>query len=486
MCAIDSPSGPGKTAALGCACTTFHIGSLARVRRDPPVQSPYRHSPTRSSTCRGIDERAIAEHQIGGLLRALERRRDDRGERHRAQPLGQGARLLLAAVVEHDPGSPSSEHAVGIGLRPSMTDEQHGGHARQRRSCRLMQHNVRVIKGLGWYHADGHTTMEDLDSIPGIDLPDDHDLPAALADLRRECDEHPGSFVWIGLFEPSRDELAAVAAAFELDQLQVDDAANPSQRAKFEFGDEGRIFGLLKLLDYGGGTSDVVTGQVAIFIGSWFAVTVRHGEAGDLTAVRTRIRTSPKLRAHGPFGVLYGVIDSAVDAYVAVMDELTDDIDEVEVQVFADSPSRMSPQVIYNLKRENQEVRRAVTPLVVPAHMFVNHDVEDIPPGLRHYFRDIGEHILRVSDAVDSADNLLLTLLMASTALQDLQQNKDMRKISAWVAIAAVPTALAAIYGMNFDNMPELHSDWGYPAVLGVMAVACVTLFRAFKRSGWL
>lgn len=349
-----------------------------------------------------------------------------------------------------------------------------------------MQHNGRVIKGLGWYHADGHATLEDRDEAPGVDLPDGQELLDTLGELRGRCEENPGSFVWIGLFEPTATELAKVASAFDLDQLQVEDAANPHQRAKFEFEDEGHVFGLLKLLDYVPGTSDVVTGQVAVFIGPWFAVTVRHGPPGDLGGVRARVGASPNLRAHGPYGVLYAVIDAAVDAYVAVMDELGDDVDEIETQVFGDTPSTMSPRVIYNLKRENQEVRRAVAPLVVPAHMFVNHDVDDIPEGLRHYFRDIGEHILRVADAVESVDNLLLTLLMASTALQDLQQNKDMRKITAWVAIAAVPTAIAAIYGMNFDNMPELHQPWGYPAVLGVMAVTCLFLFRAFKRSGWL
>ena len=343
-----------------------------------------------------------------------------------------------------------------------------------------------MIKGLGWYHKDGHSTLDDVDGLPGVDLPEGQELLDTLDELRLRCEASPGSYVWIGLFEPTAAELARVATAFGLDQLQIDDAANAQQRAKFEFEDEGRVFGLLKVLDYVPGTSEVVTGQIAVFVGPWFAVTVRHGETGNLTGVRARVSASPNLRAHGPYGVLYAVIDSVVDAYVAVMDELTDDVEELETEVFGDSTSRMSPQAIYNLKRENQEIRRAVTPLVVPAHMFVNHDVEDIPAGLRHYFRDIGEHILRVADAVETVDNLLLTLLMASTALQDLQQNKDMRKISAWVAIAAVPTAIAAIYGMNFEVMPELDQPWGYPAILGLMAVVCILLFRAFKKSGWL
>jgi magnesium transporter len=364
-----------------------------------------------------------------------------------------------------------------------VADEQERGHARQRRSWVVVQHNVDVIKGMGWYHADGLVPEDAVDARPlEAGLP----MPVALGDLKDRCRAHPGSFVWIGLFEPSRDELQEVAAAFDLDQLQVDDAANPAQRAKVEFGDDNSVFAILKLLDYTEDTSDVETGQVSIFIGDWYAVTVRFGSIGDLSGVRARVAGSPNLRAHGPFGVLYAVVDSAVDAYIVVMDEISDDVTQVETEVFSDDSSQMSPRRIYNLKRENQEVRRAVAPLVAPAHMFVNHDFDSIPTGLRQYFRDIGEHLLRVYDSVDSADTLLLSLLMASTSLQDLRQNRDMRKISSWVAIAAVPTMIAGIYGMNFDTMPELHQAWGYPAVLTLMGGACFMMFRAFKRSGWL
>lgn len=293
-------------------------------------------------------------------------------------------------------------------------------------------------------------------------------------------------FAWVELVDPTMEEMDAIRTEYGLDYLQLEDAANPRQRAKFEFEGGGRAFAVLKLLDYLPGTSDVVTGQVAVFVGPGFTVTIRHGSTAGLDSVRPRLAGSPNLREHGSFGLLYAVFDAVVDAYIAVMDELVDDVDEVETRVFTDAPTVTSSQTIYNLKRENQEVRRAVTPLVAPAHQFVGHAVEDVPPDLRQHFRDIGEHILRVSDSVDSTDNLLLTLLMAQTALQDLQQNRDMRKISAWVAIAAVPTAIAAIYGMNFTNMPELDQPWGYPAVLGTMALACVLLFRAFKRSGWL
>ena len=323
-----------------------------------------------------------------------------------------------------------------------------------------MQHNEAVVTSTSWVDSDGV-----------------HD---------HRPDAGRDGFAWVELVDPAPEELDSVRAEFGLDHLQLEDAANPRQRAKFEFEGAGTAFTLLKLLDYLPGTSDVVTGQVAVFVGPGFAVTVRHGITAGLDAVRPRLQGSPNLRGHGPFGLLYAIFDAVVDAYVAVMDELADDVDEVETEVFSDAPTRMSSQAIYNLKRENQEVRRAVAPLVAPAHLFVDHAIEDVPSDLRQYFRDIGEHVLRVSDAVESVDTLLMTMLMAQTALQDLQQNRDMRKISAWVAIAAVPTAIAAIYGMNFDVMPELDQPWGYPAVLAVMALTCVLLFRAFKRSGWL
>jgi magnesium transporter len=184
--------------------------------------------------------------------------------------------------------------------------------------------------------------------------------------------------------------------------------------------------------------------------------------------------------------VLYAVLDQVVDGYLVISDEVNRDVEDLEAQVFSAEGGSSVANGIYRLKRENIEMRRAVGPLVAWSHDVVEEQVTWVPPGLRGSFRDVGEHVLRANDATESADNLLMAMLMASTSLQDLQQNRDMRKISAWVAIAAVPTAIAAIYGMNFETMPELDQPWGYPAVLGVMAIVCVLLYRAFKRSGWL
>ena len=179
-------------------------------------------------------------------------------------------------------------------------------------------------------------------------------------------------------------------------------------------------------------------------------------------------------------------MDETVDSYLALVEAVQNDVTEIETDVFAANPPVDIARVIYNLKRENQEVRRAVTPLVPQAHLFISDQFRAIPPGMHDMFSDIGEHILRVSESVESVDQLLFTLLTASTTLQDFKQNRDVRKISAWAAIGIVPTAVAGIYGMNFHNMPELSFLYGYPAAILVIVAICTNLYRAFKKSNWL
>ena len=295
-----------------------------------------------------------------------------------------------------------------------------------------------------------------------------------------------GGFLWLGLSDPTAGELSLLVDELGFPSLQVEDAANPQQRAKVESLGRDHAFLILKQLGYRASTSDVVTGQISVLVGPGVVVTVRHGTVGSLATARARLAASAELRALGPLGVLYAVMDAVVDAYIAVADEVEVDVDEIETEVF--SPGTLTEPVerLYRLKRENIEVRRAVFPLTGFAHELVSGFDVALPPETHPYFRDIADHILRVHDQVEQADSLLTTLVMSSTARQDLQQNRDMRKISAWVAIAAVPTMIAGIYGMNFDNLPELHWQYGYFLVLGVMAGACGLMYRAFKRSGWL
>lgn len=340
-----------------------------------------------------------------------------------------------------------------------------------------------MIRGLGLY-----TPSEAIDimDVRNWEQPGDGAVADKLREIHSRCALTESAFVWIGLFEPTKAELQIVAEEFSLAPLLVEDAANPAQRPKFELDDRGHGLVIMKVLEYVESTSDVNTGQLAAFIGEDYVITVRFGQIGDLREIRSRIQGSANLRAIGPLGVLYALMDAIVDDYVAVSEEVSIDIENLETQVFSSDYSQSSVDQIYRLKRENVETRRATAPLTPIAQHLTARQIPWVPSELDGHFRDIGDHILRVSDAVESADNLLMTLLMASTSLQDLQQNQDMRKISGWVAIAAVPTMIAGIYGMNFDFMPELHQPWGYPLVLALMGGSCFAIYRAFKRSGWL
>ena len=305
--------------------------------------------------------------------------------------------------------------------------------------------------------------------------------------LANLCDGLGGSasdFVWLGLVDPTQAEIDAAARTFELDRLEVEDAMNIRQRAKASFRD-GSAFVVLKSLQYVEETSDVETSQISIFVGPSFVLTVRLGHTDSLVDVRSRLERDPRLLEHGAVAALYVVLDHIVDGYVQVGEELSRDVEQAEEVVFSPVRTDDSP-LLYRLKRENLELRRAVAPLAPHVTQFIREPHSLIPETLRPYFVDVAEHLLRVADQVDTHDQLLVTMLEASRSQQDLRMNKDMRTISAWVAIAAVPTMIAAIYGMNFDVLPELHWQYGYFAVLGVMAVSCGALYRAFKRSGWL
>jgi magnesium transporter len=306
------------------------------------------------------------------------------------------------------------------------------------------------------------------------------DLAAALASAR--ADE---GFVWIGLYEPSREELREVEAEFGLHPLAVEDAVKAHQRPKLERYDDS-LFVVLKTLDYVEATSAIHSGEVALFLGPNYCVTVRHGAANPLSEVRAQLeRNHVDLLACGPSAVLYAVCDAVVDTYTAIAREVERDVEEVETRVF--SPERSNDaEIVYKLKREVLEFRRAARPLVEPMARLAEGLEPVVHPDTRPFFRDVSDHVLRVVEQVDNFDDLLTGILNANLAQVSVRQNADMRRISAWVAIVAVPTMVAGIYGMNFDHMPELTWRYGYPLVIAVMLVACVTLYRAFKRSGWL
>jgi len=307
------------------------------------------------------------------------------------------------------------------------------------------------------------------------------DLSDELELLRRRGE----GFIWIGLKDPTDAEFALVNDELQLHPLAVEDAVKGNQRPKLEVYD-GSLFIVLKTLRYVEATSDIETGEVMLFVGDQFVVTVRRGEANPLAGVRSGLEHSPEHLEHGPLAVAYSVIDSIVDNYTVIDTELEEDLDRIERQVFSGSREVHAPS-IYNLKREVLEFKRASVPLAEPLRRLAeDEELPGMKDEARPFFRDISDHLLRVNDHAESYDRLLTDVLNAHLAQISVQQNDDMRRISAWVAIAAVPTMIAGVYGMNFDNMPELHWKYSYFVVIAVMGLTCVGLYRAFRRSGWL
>jgi magnesium transporter len=240
--------------------------------------------------------------------------------------------------------------------------------------------------------------------------------------------------------------------------------------------------------------SDAVSsGELMVFLGDGFVVTVRHGEGAPLAAVRRRLEREPELLGKGPTAVLYAVSDAIVDHYVEVAAELQNDLEELEAEVFSPEGggSRHIASRIYGFKRQILEFRRATGPLAPPLSRLADNGqfggaVPFVDDRARPFFRDVQDHLTRVNESVEGLDRLVSDVLSAHLAQMSVRQNDDMRKISAWAAMAAVPTMLAGIYGMNFDHMPELRWVWSYPAVIVVMAVLEVWLYRLFKGRGWM
>jgi magnesium transporter len=301
----------------------------------------------------------------------------------------------------------------------------------------------------------------------------------------------PDSFVWIGLYEPTFDEFDDVALYFGPHPLAIEDAVKAHQRPKLEVY-EDCLFVVLKTLRYVEENSQIEAGELMIFTGERFVVTVRHGEGNPLGPVRRRLESRPDVLRCGPSAVLYAVCDAVVDTYEVIATEVERDLEQVEEQVFAADIGHDAER-IYALKREVLEFRHAAMPLAHPMSVLASGRLPGVHPDTQPFFRDVADHVARVVDKVETFDALLTDILTANLAQisvrqnEDMrQQNEDMRRISAWVALVAVNTVIAGIYGMNFDNMPELHTRYGYFVTLTVMLTICVLLYRRFRRSGWL
>jgi magnesium transporter len=293
-----------------------------------------------------------------------------------------------------------------------------------------------------------------------------------------------GDFVWIGLSEARPAELERLAEDYSLDPLAVEDTLSGKQRPKL---DEysGQTFLLLKTVAYDPRSERVVLGDVSLYVSPMYVIAVRHGEALPLKSVRAQLEANPKKLADGSTSVVHEVVDRLVDQYMDVSAHLLEDVEQLEDSVFDDEvPSPASR--LYFVKREVIEFRRAVLPLVAPLTKLAEGKVRYIDPKYSARFADVRDHLLKVMDEIEFMNDLIDAALHANAALIQVNQNEDMRKISAWVGIGAVPTMVAGIYGMNFEHMPELGWKFGYPLVLVGLTIVCGQLFRTFRRNRWL
>ena len=306
--------------------------------------------------------------------------------------------------------------------------------------------------------------------------------PDSLEQAHEACRERDG-FAWIGLYEPSEEEFESVAGEFDLHELAVEDAITAHQRPKIErYGDSVCV--VLKSARYRDETETVEFGEIHAFVGPDFIITVRHGKASELHEVRERLESEPELLRRGPSAVLYAIMDQVVDDYAPVSDGLETDIDEIEAEVFGGNAA--VSRRIYALSREVIGFRRATHPLNEVLERLIEGEVYDVDPELQRYLRDVQDHALRTTEQVEAFRELLSNILSVNLTLVGLNQNDEVKKISAWAAILFAPTLIAGIYGMNFDVMPELSWTLGYPFSLALMVLTTVVLHRIFKRAGWL
>ncbi len=307
-------------------------------------------------------------------------------------------------------------------------------------------------------------------------------VPDSLKGIYETYREKDG-FAWIDLYEPSRDEFDSVAGEFGLHPLAVRDALRVHQRPKVErYGET--LFVVIKSARYVEEKEEVEFGEVHAFVGPDFVVTVRYGETNELEEVRRSAEDRPELLRKGPYAVLYAIMDRIVDDYVPVVDGLANDIDEIEVEVFENKPD--VSKRIYELSREVIRFHQATQPLAGTLDSLTQEDTSEIDREVRRYLRDVQERVLRVTDQAQGFRELLQNILSVNLTLASVNQNDQVKKISAWAAILIVPTLITGIYGMNFDFMPELHWMFGYPIALLLMLTISLILYWGFKRRGWL
>jgi magnesium transporter len=322
--------------------------------------------------------------------------------------------------------------------------------------------------------------------------------PTSLPELFEARRANPGAVAWVGLYRPSHDDVALLAREFDLHELAVEDAIVAHQRPKLErYGDT--LFVVLHAARYLDDVEEVEFGELHMFVGPDFVISMRHSESPDLTGVRARMESEPDLLALGPEAILYSILDRVVDGYQPVVAGLENDIDEIETEIFSGDPA--VSRRIYELSREVIEFRRATHPLNnMLQGLQDGFDKYSVDEEMRRYLRDVADHNLQVSDRVDGFGLILRDMLTVNATLVAQKQNEEMRaltaashaqgtevkKISAWAAILFAPTLIGTVYGMNFARMPGLDSRYGFALSMGLMLATCGGLYLVFKRRDWL
>ena len=307
------------------------------------------------------------------------------------------------------------------------------------------------------------------------------DIPIA------EISEHlkrPGCFVWVALKDATDDELSTMQQEFGLHELAIEDARHGHQRPKVEeYGDT--LFAVVHTVELSP-TDEIRIGEVDIFVGLNFVLSVRNRSGQNLLAVRERSEREPQLMRHGPAFVFYALLDAVVDRYFPIIDTLETELEAVEDQIFEPGTSQTNIQRLYQLKRDIGIVRHAVTPLIDAVHKLFSGRVPAVCENNREYFRDVFDHLLRMNGSLDNLRDTIGTAIQVNLAMVAIEESVVNKRLAAWAGIFAVISAFAGIWGMNFKNMPELEWQYGYPMALGTITIVCVILYRQFKKSGWL
>jgi magnesium transporter len=300
--------------------------------------------------------------------------------------------------------------------------------------------------------------------------------------------KRPACFVWVAMFEPTREELDQMAEEFELHELAVDDARSGHQRPKLEeYGDS--LFAVLQPVERikaADGTEELLVGEVDVFVGNNYVLSVRHHTQVGFSAVRVRAEREPELLKNGSGFVLYALIDSVVDRYFPILDSLETELEQIEEKIFAQNAARSNIESLYELKRKLMTLKHVVDPLMEAVGKLYGGRVPQVCAGMGEYFRDVYDHLQRLHSTIEGIRDMQTTAIQVNLGMINLSETEVTKKLAAWAAIIAVPTLIAGIEGMNFKAMPELDLWWGYPASLVLMAGIDLWLYFWFQKIKWL